>query len=122
MVRINGALVSGEDFTSEALHEGAVYVPAGVPFEVITSTFANPAMRAAPSTVETQGRQAVVSVFDGRATGFSPAVLVLLPRTDRVTFADAGPAEIVVRGSTIVLATAEVQMRELRFPVVVTAP
>ena len=121
-MRINGALVSGEGYATEALHDGPVYVRAGVPFEVVTATFGNPSTRMAPSTVETSGRRTVVSVFDGRALGFSPAVLRFLPRTDRVTFAEAGPAEVVVRGSTVVLATAEVQTRDLRFPVVVTPP
>jgi hypothetical protein len=110
-VDIAGHTLSGpDDFLWSAgveLYEGIVEVQAGVPFDVTVHTFAAiKCHQVEPSEVEIEEKKATISVFDswpGPPHDPPPchAVLILLPRTDTIVFAEPGEAEVVIRGNKI---------------------
>lgn len=105
----------------------APVVQAGVPFEVTVATHSGPPPcdNPAPSRVAVEGSTATVSVFDEARiyvdpTYTCPLVGVLVPRTERVVFAEPGPATVVVEGARDVFGVLEDEPYSLRFGVVVT--
>lgn len=115
---INGTEVSN----SEEIVSGALpAVRAGVPFDVTSSPLGGGCQRPASSIATSSGRTTTIAVRDSTFGGVCPFYLRENPRTDRVVFAEPGPAEVVVRGGAYNEQGAEYPLPEveLRFPVVV---
>ena len=119
-VVIAGTRVADADPYASEVSDAAPVVRAGIPFDVTVSTHTGSCDRAAPSEVSVEGDRATIAVYDDVFLG--PCFLdgtSITPRTDRVTFAAAGTAEVVVRGLRSGGGSVEGQPYELRFEVVV---
>ena len=119
---INGQTVSAGDLAplDVTVTDEPVVVRAGVPFEVMTSTFVAPGcQRVRPSVVTTEGRTSTVTVYDAILNVECAFILATFPRTDRISFATPGLAEVVVSGSQFIRGEGSELPAEFRFPVVV---